>query len=426
MKLIPCQCLQVSCPNLEVLSIWESNSITALCSHQLPTAYFSKLKKLNVWNCGKLRHLMSPSVARGLLNLHELWIRSCQSMEEVIIEEEQHGDEIMCNEPLFPQLEKLNLQNLPKLGHFVLTTHALEFSSLKDVMIDICPEMKTFVQQGTASTPSLEIVNDDDELKVVDLNKAMFNSKVSCPNLQVLELYGDKSISTLCSHQLPMGYFSKLEKLEVENCGKLRNLISPLVASGLLNLRTLRIKECQSMEEVITEEEQQGEEIMTNKPSLFPMLEELILHKLPKLGHFFQTKRALEFPFLIRVMILECHEMKTFVQKGSVSTPVLEIVNDDLNKWVQQSFNSKEQESNQGGYQSEASDHDESDAINDDESEAIESLKDNYSVATDKHPDATDNTSGAIDKSSDATDKQSNATDKTSDATDYSSDAPDD
>ncbi|PHT29108.1 hypothetical protein CQW23_31280 [Capsicum baccatum] len=177
-----------------------------------------------------------------------------------------------------------------------------------------------------------------------------------------------------------MGYFSKLEKLEVENCGKLRNLMSPSEARGLLNLRTLWIKECQSMEEVITEEEQQGEEIMTNESSLFPMLEELILHKLPKLGHFFQTKRALEFPFLIRVMILECHEMKTFVQKGSVSTPVLEIVNDelkvdDLNKWVQQSFNSKEQESNHGGYQSEASDHDESDAINDDESEAIESLK---------------------------------------------------
>ncbi|KAM3339402.1 disease resistance protein SUMM2 [Capsicum galapagoense] len=371
---------KVTCPNLKELGLYEANSITALCSHQLPTASFSKLSALEVEYCGKLRNLMSPSVARGLLNLGKLRIKACRSMEEVIVEEEQEGEEIMCNEPLFPRLEELRLINLTKLGHFVLTTHALEFPFLREVDISTCPEMKTFIQQGTASTLNLENVNNDDELKVVDLNKAMFNSKVSCPNLQVLELYGDKSISTLCSHQLPMGYFSKLEKLEVENCGKLRNLISPSVARGLLNLRTLRIKECQSMEEVITEEEQQGEEMMINEPSLFPMLEELILHKLPKLGHFFQTKHALEFPFLIRVMILECHEMKTFVQKGSVSTPVLEIVNDelkvdDLNKWVQQSFNSKEQESNQGGYQSEASDHDESDAINDDESEAIESLK---------------------------------------------------
>jgi len=61
--------------------------------------------------------------------------------------------------------------------------------------------------------------------------------------------------------------------------------MSPLVARGLLNLQTLEIENCESMEEVITEEEHQGEE-MTNEP-LFPLLEMLILRKLPKLGHFF-------------------------------------------------------------------------------------------------------------------------------------------
>ncbi|KAM3288826.1 putative disease resistance protein [Capsicum chacoense] len=34
---------KVSCPNLEVLKLNDANSISALCSHQLPTAYFSKL-----------------------------------------------------------------------------------------------------------------------------------------------------------------------------------------------------------------------------------------------------------------------------------------------------------------------------------------------------------------------------------------------
>ncbi|KAM3288830.1 hypothetical protein P3S67_022260 [Capsicum chacoense] len=101
MELTPCQCLQISCPNLEELSISDANNITALCSHQLPTAYFSKLKELDVWSCEKLRNLMSPSVAKGLLNLRTLWIISCQSMEEVITEEEQQGEEIMTNEPLF-------------------------------------------------------------------------------------------------------------------------------------------------------------------------------------------------------------------------------------------------------------------------------------------------------------------------------------
>ncbi|XP_047253805.1 uncharacterized protein LOC124887915 [Capsicum annuum] len=161
MELIPCQCLQVSCLNLEVLSICAANSITVLCSHQLPTAYFNKLEKL-----------------KSFLNLRKLWIISCQSMGEVITEEEQQGEEIMTNESLFPRLENLYLNDLPKLGHFILTKRAHEFPSLKEVDIRECPKMKTFIQQGTVSTLSFESVNNDDELKVVDLNKAMFNSKV--------------------------------------------------------------------------------------------------------------------------------------------------------------------------------------------------------------------------------------------------------
>ncbi|PHU14836.1 hypothetical protein BC332_16041 [Capsicum chinense] len=167
---------RVSCPNLEVLKLYEANSITALCSHQLPTAYFIKLVTLEVENCGKLRNLMSPSVARGLLNLRTLWIEDCQSMEEVITE--QQGEEIVTYEPLFPVLEELSLYHLPKLGHLILTRHVLEFPFLKEVVSDECPEMKAFIQQGTVSTLNLESVNNDNELKVVDLNKVMFNSKV--------------------------------------------------------------------------------------------------------------------------------------------------------------------------------------------------------------------------------------------------------
>ncbi|KAM3288854.1 hypothetical protein P3S67_022284 [Capsicum chacoense] len=261
---------KVSFPNLQDLSIDVANNITALCSHQLPMGYFNKLEKLEVRRCGELRNLMSPSMARGLLNLRTLRIQKGQSMEEVIKEEEQQGEEIICNEPLFLRLEELVICNMLKLRHFFLIKHAHEFPFLREVRIYSCPGMKTFVQQGSMSTPSPKSVNND--VKVVDLNKAMLNSKVclvplavSCPNLVVLELFNANSITALCSHQLPIAYFSKLKELAVHNCGKLRNLMSPSVARGLLNLQRLSIKECQSMEEVIAEEEQQGEEIMTNE-----------------------------------------------------------------------------------------------------------------------------------------------------------------
>uniref|UniRef100_A0A0V0GSM7 Putative disease resistance protein RPS2-like n=1 Tax=Solanum chacoense TaxID=4108 RepID=A0A0V0GSM7_SOLCH len=120
--------------------------------------------------------------------------------------------------------------------------------------------------------------------------------------------------------------------------------MSPSVAKGLLNLQVLWIQHCQSMEEVITK----GEGIMT----LFPRLEKLSC-QLPKLGHFFLTEHALEFPLLRIVSIRDCPGMKTFVQLGiSVSTPILkcddEVKVDDLNKWIQQRFNNKEQEASHG------------------------------------------------------------------------------
>ncbi|XP_049342917.1 uncharacterized protein LOC125807240 [Solanum verrucosum] len=135
---------------------------------------------------------------------------------------------------------------------------------------------------------------------------------LSCPYLEELYIRYLASISDLCSHQLPTDYFNKLQTLKVMSCGELRNLMSPSVASGVRNLRILEIGRCPSMEEVITEEKQQGQE---TKP-LFPLLEKLKLYSLPKLRHFFVTKCALEFPCLIEVRIGECPEMKTFIQQG--------------------------------------------------------------------------------------------------------------
>ncbi|KAG5583576.1 hypothetical protein H5410_054203 [Solanum commersonii] len=128
---------------------------------------------------GKLRNLMSPSVAKGLLNLQVLYIETCQSMEEVITKEEQQGEGVMTS---FPLLDQLNLSGLPKLEHFFLTEHALEFPFLKEVHINRCPEMKTFVQQGISmSTQNLEwVIFDYEKLKVDDLNKLIqqrFNNK---------------------------------------------------------------------------------------------------------------------------------------------------------------------------------------------------------------------------------------------------------
>ncbi|WMV57623.1 hypothetical protein MTR67_051008 [Solanum verrucosum] len=238
----------------------------------------------------------------------------------------------------FPNLYGLELQSLVCLTHFCSdNVDDIEFPQLRNMSFYYLPEF-----QNLWPTVNNSITH----------SNPLFDEKISCPSLEYLYIKKANNISALCSHQLPTAYFSKLETLCVLNCGKLRNLMSPSVARGLLNLQTLWIKGCPSMEEVITKEEQQREGIMT----LFPRLKDLMLNNLPKLGHFFLAEHALKFSFLRKVWIDDCPQMKTFVQQGiSVSTPSLECVNydyglkvDDLNKWTQQRFNSKEQKASQG------------------------------------------------------------------------------
>ncbi|KAF3664222.1 putative disease resistance protein-like isoform X2 [Capsicum annuum] len=293
---------------------------------------------LGDWICHLLRKSeLVHSTGKGSENvLTELQLDEFQNVEYLCLEECDsltHSLNIYCQNNIpFPKLERLEVSECGGLHHFCNdTVEGIEFPKLRFINFKFLPEFQNFWPTANNS--------------ITDSNP-LFHEKVSCPNLETLEITEADNISAPCSHQLPTAYFSKLEALAVGNCCKLRNLMSPSVARGLLNLQALDIRDCQSMEEVITEDEQQGEEIMTIEP-LFPRLETLELILLPKLRHFFLTKRPLEFPFLRKVDIYDCPEMKMFVQQeGSVSTPSLGSVNDDdrvkvdLNKWIQERFNS--------------------------------------------------------------------------------------
>ncbi|PHT37274.1 hypothetical protein CQW23_24974 [Capsicum baccatum] len=297
-----------------------THSLNIYCQNNIP---FPKLKRLVVNSCGGLQYMLCVSLAGG---------NSTVAFPDDDVETEiSHKTYIGPGIIKFPNLYELNLCYLICFTHFCNDTiEAIEFPKLRFMSLLLLEEFQNFWPTANNS--------------ITDSNP-LFHEKVSCPNLEELCIKGSYSITALCSHQLPTPYFSKLDTLTVYHCFKLRNLMSASVARGLLNLRILILGDCESMEEVITEEEQQGEEIMTNEP-LFPRLEELQLKRLPKLRHFFLTNPALEFPFLRIVDIYDCSEMKMFAQQGSESTPSLKSVNfgrvkvDHLNKWIQETFNS--------------------------------------------------------------------------------------
>ncbi|KAI8534283.1 hypothetical protein RHMOL_Rhmol10G0078300 [Rhododendron molle] len=105
---------------------------------------FRDLKSLYVSDCGSLRILVSPFVARLLVNLKELHIRRCDMMEAIVDwEEEEVDDGISTNIIVFPQLTSLELLDLQLLTSFCPQGCTFQGLFLKEVRIRDCPALES-------------------------------------------------------------------------------------------------------------------------------------------------------------------------------------------------------------------------------------------------------------------------------------------
>lgn len=121
--------------SLNVGKIWEKD--------QLPSTShfgFQSLTCLRVWRCDKLKGLISASVARNLVHLQRLCVRECKAMIEVVMLTEESAQEAMklANIFIFPQLETLELGDLPNLEGFC-AAECVDCSPLVWLEIKGCP-----------------------------------------------------------------------------------------------------------------------------------------------------------------------------------------------------------------------------------------------------------------------------------------------
>ncbi|CAH1435323.1 unnamed protein product [Lactuca virosa] len=111
------------------------------------------------------------------------------------------------------------------------------------------------------------------------------------PNLQELDLWNmDNMIHVLkCSNwnkfftlpkQQSESPFHNLTTIPIMNCKSIKYLFSPLMAELLSNLKTIMIRECDGMEEVVSNRDDEDEEMTTSTQTttnLFPHLDSLTL-----------------------------------------------------------------------------------------------------------------------------------------------------
>ncbi|KAF5445104.1 hypothetical protein F2P56_034182 [Juglans regia] len=157
---------------LEGLNAEESNifnNLRVLSLHFLPKLLhiwkkgprdikgFNYLRLLQVWKCGSLKCLFTPSIAKLLVKVEEIDVYGCNEMEEILAKE--LGDEENRDVIAFSLVNTLKLGNLPKLECFYTEdNHAFEWPSLNKMQIYGCPKLKMFVSTST-KTPKLKGVH---------------------------------------------------------------------------------------------------------------------------------------------------------------------------------------------------------------------------------------------------------------------------
>lgn len=104
--------------------------------------------------------------------------------------------------------------------------------------------------------------------------------------------------------------FTCLTNLEVSNCHKLNYLMTPSTAKSLFQLTTMKVIQCESMETIVSEKE--NEELQ--RIIIFRTLKEIELVALHKLESFCSSNHcAIEFPSLEKVIASACVKMEMFI-----------------------------------------------------------------------------------------------------------------
>ncbi|MBA0803556.1 hypothetical protein Gohar_013750, partial [Gossypium harknessii] len=161
-QLIQSNVITFEFPCLPSLTLIGLPNLKSIC-HKTQTISWHLLKKMEVYGCNKVEILFASQEISGSINeqplfwvnkLKEMSILNCKKIEEII----EGGDNNDQDEIIFPQLNSLELESLPKLESFCSSwNYTFGFPSLQTVIVEDCPKMKIFSQRHS-NTPMLNEV----------------------------------------------------------------------------------------------------------------------------------------------------------------------------------------------------------------------------------------------------------------------------
>ncbi|TYJ12397.1 hypothetical protein E1A91_A11G346900v1 [Gossypium mustelinum] len=323
------------CASLKCLEVWQCHNLINL---GLGLSFFETLTTLDVWKCNKMLELITSSNARSLVCLVTMRIRECEMMREVVAGDRDEAS----YEIVFRVLKRLELHCLQNLTSFCSGNYTLWCPSLEQITLSQCPRMKNFYQ-GELITPKLRKVQltetDFRGLSAGDLNatvEQLYKEQVGYRGLKHLKFSKfPELIDIWGKNPQEMLDFTTLEFLEICDSNNLRYIFYLSTAFCLGQLRQMEIKRCGNLEQVIKEKCSitMVEEAITDSSkiiSIFPRLQSIIVESCPDMTSFYRGSKCLEFPSLVKIKVVGCSNMTTFISTFSRDEDKEAIIGDEL------------------------------------------------------------------------------------------------
>ncbi|TXG66921.1 hypothetical protein EZV62_008196 [Acer yangbiense] len=302
------------------------------------------LTVVKVSGCGKLRYIFTLiSLARSLLQLEELTVWGCGSLEHIV--EIKDAEENIAggdgNDVIFPKLRKLQLGGLENFIYFCSQNYSSTWPALEELSLNLTlSSTPSFVAQLEQTTKEklrvleVGIISDQlcnmvlaqlihgfqnlEELNIRDHRVPVLSQlELSLPSLKKLMLEELEELECLCKGPTHFLSLPNLKILRVVNCDRLRYMFSPSLARNFMQLEVLFILDCGELEQIFIEDDAEYNQTTLARNLLqlgsidienCKELEQFIVEDHTKDHH---VQLGVLFPNLSSISVNECDKLKT-------------------------------------------------------------------------------------------------------------------
>ncbi|KAF3448841.1 hypothetical protein FNV43_RR09555 [Rhamnella rubrinervis] len=264
----------VGFPNLEQLLVEGLHKLTTIWHHQLASDSFYKLTSVLVDSCPSLIHIIGPGILKRLTN-------KCDNMS---------------SSGFIPSLGRTSLlRHRRYLNYFIAILK--RYSSMEELYMgknNIFAHLKTLRLYGMENL--IHVWKDNSHL-----------AGPVFPNLEYLKVEDCGRLKNIVSSAIS---FSNLVQLEVLECHGLKHLFTCSVAKSLDQLQSIIVKDCSRMIEIVASSDDKED---IDDEITFSRLNEMKLSQLPQLKGFCSRNYNVIFPFLTTLRVASCVEMNISV-----------------------------------------------------------------------------------------------------------------